>query len=378
MMKVCRCALVFLVGCLGVLGAAAVRSQTPQMGAAIQAEVDTMALALIKERGIAGMAVAVIAPGPSGALVTHKFSYGMTTRLGGKPVTSATLFEIGSETKVFTAVLLASFAAEGRVAIDDPIQKYLPAGIRAPGGASAPITLRDLATHRSGLPRMPSNLGGGSQARSRYSSDDLYGFLNQYTLPYEPGAKFEYSNLSFGLLGTLLARLEAKSYEALIVDRIAGPLAMPDTRIHLNAEQRGRLAKGHTSTGGFAPEWNNSGALAGGGGLLSTIEDNARFLAASIDPPSLPIGLALQQVQALQTYTQEPEVVTGLGWQRINRSGSFPHDIIWKNGGTTGFSSWMGFVRETRVGVVILTNQDGGTNGVGAKFLRQINHVAHQ
>lgn len=327
-----------------------------QVGDAFERVVDSVVVPVMASAKIAGMAVAVIAPGQDGALTARTFSYGTTARNGGKPVTSATLFEIGSETKVFTGLLLASFVVDGRVKLSDPLQNYLPPGVRAPGSAQAPITLLDLATHRSGLPRMPTNIGEGPLARARYTLEDLYEFLNQHTIRRAPGAMFEYSNLGFGVLGTVLAALGERNFETLVAERIGAPLQMLDTRITLTAEQRARLATGYTQTGAVAPEWNNTGAIAAGGGLLSTADDEARFVAAFIDPPRSALGAAIEEAQRLRPYAEQPEKVTALAWEHIRSTPSFPHDLLWKNGGTAGFYSWMGFARTARTGLALLAN----------------------
>jgi CubicO group peptidase (beta-lactamase class C family) len=331
-------------------------------GVRLAHEIDSAATAFMKSSGVIGMALVVVAPGPDSALVTTTYNYGTVSKRGA-PVTASTLFEIGSETKVFTGTLLAMFVREGRVALSDPMQKYLPATVRAPTFAGKAITMLDLATHRSALPRMPANIGTGPLGRSRYTTEQLFAFLSTYTLPRAPGAEYEYSNLGFGLLGTLLARVANGTYEGLVVDRITTPLGMPDTRIVLSNAQRTRLATGYTAKGAAAPEWQNSGPIAGGGGLLSTTTDLAKFLAANIDPARSPMGPAIEEAQTLHPYQSQPQRVTGLGWERIAAGPALRFPILTKNGGTAGFTSWMGIVRARRVGLAVLTNNAGSAPG---------------
>ena len=124
-----------------------------------------------------------------------------------RPVNGDTLFEIGSATKVFTSLLLAEAVKRGEVALDDPVAKYLPSSVKVPERGGRKITLLDLATHTSGLPRLPLNMNpkDASNPYADYTVQQMYEFLASYTLPRDPGSMYEYSNLGGGLLGHVLA-----------------------------------------------------------------------------------------------------------------------------------------------------------------------------
>src|SRR5207244_1074108 len=138
--------------------------------------------------------------------------------------------------KAFTAVLLADMVTRGEVKLDDPVSKYLPETVKVPAYQDRVITLLDLTTQTSGLPRLPSNLKPADPGNpyADYDVDRLYAFLNGYTLTRAPGAKYEYSNLGVGLLGHALARRAGKSYEELVTERILKPLKMTRTSITLS------------------------------------------------------------------------------------------------------------------------------------------------
>jgi len=148
-----------------------------------------------------------------------------------------TLFEIGSNTKVFTALLLAEMAGREEVRLDDPVGQYLP-GVALPEREGRPITLRHLAAHMSGLPRDADNYAASDRAQpfADFSVERLHDFLGCYRLDRDPGAAHAYSNVGAGLLGHALARRAGKSFETLVRERIAGPLGMPDTTIALSAD----------------------------------------------------------------------------------------------------------------------------------------------
>src|SRR3989442_9269459 len=156
------------------------------------------------------------------------------------------VFEIGSITKTFTASLLADMVARGEVKLDDPVANYLPRAVRMPVRVR-PITLLDLATQSSGLPRLPDNFAprDSSNPYADYSVQQLYEFLSRYQLPRDPGASYEYSNLGVGLLGHALALRAGMSYEQLVTRRILSPLGMRETAITLTPAMRARLAPGH-------------------------------------------------------------------------------------------------------------------------------------
>ena len=278
-----------------------------------------------------------------------------------------TVYEIGSISKVFTALLLADMAARGEVDLDDPVAAYLPDSVAVPGGEA--ITLAHLALHTSGLPRLPDNFQPADPANpyADYTVAQLYDFLSGYTLPREPGAEYAYSNLGAGLLGHVLARTSGMDYEALVEERIAGPLGLGDTGIVLDASEQERLAPGY-SGGRPVPNWDIP-TLAGAGALRSTADDLLRFLTAGL-------GLAQTPLDSAMARTSVPRAVTGskgdstrmigLGWHILETDSAH---IVWHNGGTGGYHSFAAFDPEAKRGVVVLTNADLGADDVGFHLL---------
>src|ERR1017187_4938032 len=139
-------------------------------------------------------------------------------------------------------------AGRGEVSLPDPIWKYLPADVKTPQRDGRQITLQDLASHTSGLPRLPGNMPLKDPANpyAAYSAGMLYQFLSSYKLPRDIGAQYEYSNLGGGLLGFLLSRRAGVDYEELVRTRICVPLQMTSTAIVLSPELKARLAPGHS------------------------------------------------------------------------------------------------------------------------------------
>ena len=178
----------------------------------------------------------------------HVVSYGHLEKGDNRPLDGDTIFEIGSITKVFTALLLTDMAQRGEVKIDDPISKYVPATAKIPQRNGKQITLVDLATHTSGLPRSPNfNPKDPANPYVDYTEDQLFAFLSSYELPRDIGVKFVYSNLGFGVSGTGAARRNGSDYETLVESRICEPLGMKSTRITLTPEMEQRFAAGHSA-----------------------------------------------------------------------------------------------------------------------------------
>jgi len=274
-----------------------------------------------------------------------------------------TVFEIGSITKVLTTELLAEMVSRGEVALNDPVQKFLPAGVTMPTRNGRQITLQDLATVNSGLPGMPSNFKPGDMTNpyADYSVNEMYEFLSSYTLPRDIGAQYEYSNLGMGLLGHVLGLRLGKSYFDAIEERILQPLGMRETRIDLSPSLRARLAPGHNAGGSAVPNWDIP-TLAGAGALRSTVDDMLRFLAANANPASTPLGRIFESTHAPRASTGSPAMSVGLGWHLLNRPIG---PIVWHNGGTGGYRAFLGFDPAKRVGVVLLTNSAITADDVG-------------
>jgi serine-type D-Ala-D-Ala carboxypeptidase/endopeptidase len=296
---------------------------------------------------------------------TQFVSYGKTAQtVEAKNSDENTIFEIGSLTKVFTTTLLAEAVRRGEVKLDDPISKFLPANVKTPTRGGKEITLLDLATHTSGLPRRASNLASKDEANpyADYTVAQMYEFLSGYELPRDIGKQFEYSNFGTTLLGHILSLKAKMSYEDLVKMRILKPLKMNDTMITLSSTQKNRTAQGFNEDGEAVSLWDFNG-LGGAGALRSTAKDMAKFITANI-------GLTKTDLSADFVEARKPlrdgitRMKIGLGWH-IAAKGS----VIWHNGATGGFHSFAGFMPEQKKGIVILTNSAADIDDIGGHFL---------
>ena len=277
------------------------------------------------------------------------------------------LFEIGSITKVFTTSLLQDMVDRREVRLGDALSDYLPRSVRVPTRGGREITLLDLATQSSGLPRMPPNFTPRDSLNpyADYSVRQLYDFLSSYELPRDPGAEYEYSNLGMGLLGHTLAIKGRATYEELLRRRILTPLGMRETVITLTPALRATLMQGHNAEGRVVPNWELP-TLAGAGALRSTVSDMLTFLAANLDSAATPLSPTLRRTHGERHATNNPNLKVGLGWHILSRPVG---NIVWHNGGTGGYRSFAGFDPVRRLGVVVLSNLDASVDDIGFHLL---------
>ena len=295
---------------------------------------------------------------PSGRRVVAHGSMGVANR---RPVNGDTLFETGSITKVFASLLLADMVEKGEVALDDPVAKYLPTGVKMPERNGKPITLLDLSTHRSGLPRMPSNFNPKDPSRPYidYPVERLYEFLDSHELRRDVGAEYEYSNLGAGLLAFVLSRRAGTDFETALRARVFRPLGMTSTVIALTPALQSRMTTAHSSAFRLAPTplWDFTPAFFGAGALRSSANDLLTFLAANLGYVKTPLSAAMARMRRVHA-DGEASFKMGLGWQIESFHGS---EIVWKGGASYGSRAFSGFDPKSGVGVVVLSNYNSGS-----------------
>jgi CubicO group peptidase (beta-lactamase class C family) len=342
----------FVVRVLLFLVTAAVSGGNLLAGETMKVRIDRLAQPYVDAKIVDGMTVGVVQRGESAVV-----GYGRLSETDNRQPDGDTVYEIGSMSKVFTGALLGDAVARGAVRLDQPVAELLPDGVTMPERGERPITLEDLATHVSGLPRLPSNLRITNPANpyARYSVKQMYAFLKNHRLSRAPGEKIEYSNLGAGLLGHVLALKSDTSYEALLRERIAIPLGMDDTVITLSKDQRARLAPPHQSDGRPAKNWDIP-TFAGAGAIRSTASDMLRFIAANLKPPAGELGTAIETAWKIhQPPLATEDFAMGLGWH-VARDGH----TRWHNGGTGGYHAMMLVDRRSDAGVVVLANTSTG------------------
>jgi CubicO group peptidase (beta-lactamase class C family) len=324
---------------------------------------------ILAERvGVANRGIAIVV-GMIDAHGQRVISYGSLAKDDKRAVDGNTVFEIGSMTKVFTSLILMDMVAHHEVALDDPVQKFLPASVKIPQRNGKQITLADLSTQSSGLPRMPSNFNpkDSSNPYADYTVRQMYDFLSGYQLTRDIGSQYEYSNLGVGLLGHVLALRAGADYETLVRQRICTELGMTDTRITLTPAMTARLAEGHTEAGEPTANWDLP-TFAGAGALRSTTNDILTFLAANLGFRQTPLAANMAAELAIRKPTGMPNLEVAYAWHILTKNGN---TIVWHNGGTGGYRTFMGFDPKAKVGVVVLSNisTSVGTDDIGRHLL---------
>ncbi|KQN00347.1 serine hydrolase [Sphingomonas sp. Leaf25] len=269
------------------------------------------------------------------------------------PAGADTLFEIGSITKVFTALVLADMAARGEVGLDDPAARYLSPGWTLPVRGRA-ITLLDLATHRSGLPRLPLNMPyvEAGDPYAGYTPAAMRAFLKDWVPDRPPGAQYEYSNLGGALLGQILARRAGTDYETLVRTRITGPLRMRDTQVRSSGAALRNQATPHDEFLRPVAAWDPS-VMVAAGGLRSDARDMLTFLAANLGFVPTPLKPAMDAMRIVRAQGDGPDNAMATGWT-VAKTPTGP--VVTHGGATGGYLANIAFDPLRRRGVVVLAN----------------------
>jgi len=316
-----------------------------------------------------GVAVAVRINGE-----TRFFNYGFANNARNERVTADSIFNLGSVGKLFATTLLAQAVQEGELSLDDPVAKYVTELER--GGDIRRITLRQLASHSSGLPNRPQEYE--TSHRGRYTWPDFVRFLNSWKAApkHEPGQQYLYSDAAMVLLRVALERRFNTRFAALMHQRLTGPLEMTSTALPLPRDLLGRAVQGYSPMGkplGRPGEEGGTFDWPGSGQIYSSSRDMATFLAANLG--DLPGHGPIEKAMAFAhegVFTVNPRLTIGLAWQIIS-AGNFT--MIDKNGGLGNTSTYIGFAPQKKLGVIVLVNR-GKQHAV--TFGRQIIHALAQ
>jgi len=299
---------------------------------------------------------------PAGCIVTAEFRDSNTTfHLAGKGIPDLAperhLFEIGSISKVFTGLLLAQSVSDKKLSLSTTLRDLLGPDFTFADPNVAAITLEQLSTHTSGLPRLPPNIGPHPDTSpdpyAAYDRSALHDFLHVATLPGPAPHPSAYSNLAVGLLGDLLAAQNDTTWEQLVIDRIAKPLGMIDTFVTLDPETQKRLAPPFE---GSKPGTNwTFKALAGAGALRSSASDMIRFGKALLNPDTTPFPEAIRLMLAPRANFSGETSKIGLGiiLSRFLNEPAWEHD-----GGTGGYRTSFQVQPDSKTIRVILINND--------------------
>lgn len=328
-----------------------------------QSKISTEVKDHIKTRVVEGINVGIVVALIDGENVEY-FSYGKADLKTGADVDENSIFEIGSISKTFTGIIVADEVIKGKMKLSDPISDYLSEYTKVPTRNDTSITIKDVATHTSSLPRMPDNFAPANPNNpyADYTIKMAYDFISNLELTRDIGERYEYSNLALGMLGHILELQYDKDYETIMVERIANPLGMDNTRIVFTPSMKKHLAKGHNN-GEEVENWDLP-ALAGAGAIRSSSVDMVKYLQANMGVHKTPLYEAMQLSHKTAYEDEGQKFKIGLTWHYRNDG-----EIIQHGGATGGYRAFAGFIKGTERGVVVLTNSTEGISGIGMKLL---------
>lgn len=380
---------ILVIGGLLLAAAAPLRSQEPDPGP--WTEIESRCRALLDQAPVPGLAVGVV----SGGRLAYAAGFGVADRESRRPATPATLFQVGSMSKPFTGTLLGILRERGLLAMDDRIERHLPPDLASPTTADgAGITIRQLATHTSGLPRQPPTLRRADDDAPvlAFTHFELYRSLERARLDSRPGERFQYSNFGFAVLGHILERASGLPYETLLVRELLEPLGMASSTVTLWPALGERLAVPYYPTGTaeglveYTP-WD-TGALAPASGLASTVEDLARFAAfhlaayapagpgaaAGGGPGAAPDAVLSAEGRRLlhePRWRVSDGTSYGLGW--LVREVEGLGRVVGHGGEVDGYTSHLALAPESGHAVILLANAgDAPLTELGDWILRRV------
>jgi len=330
-------------------------------------EIDRLVAAHVKREHIPGAAWAIVVDGA----LAHVGASG-TRRAGVEaPVDADTVFRIASMTKSFTAMAILVLRDEGRLSLDDPVERHVPElrGLHYPTADSPRITIRHLLSHSAGFPE--DNPWGDQQLAA---TEGQFTEMLRRGFPFSnpPGLAYEYSNLGFAILGRVVARVSGMPYREFVASRILEPLGMTSTRLEAAEVPAGRLANGYRWEDG---KWREEpplpdGAFGAMGGMLTSVRDLAQYVGAFLsawpardDPDAGPVRRASLREMQQVSRSQQATVSLGPGGQvrldaggygyglRVGQTCEFGH-LVWHSGGLPGFGSLMRWLPEYGVGFI--------------------------
>lgn len=292
----------------------------------------------------------------------YSFHYGELTKNKGDKPTDKTIYEIASVTKTFTGTLAAKAVLEGRLNLEDDVREYLPAPYANLEYEGEPIKIKHLLTHTGGL---PGGLLGFTETRSELNeiefSHEFLGFENNQTkeqffkelgklrITSRPGSEFIYSNPSSNLMGFILERVYACSFQELILKEVVAKANMEDTHFQTPESKKDRLANGYLLDS-IAPATNLATRLWGAeGALKSTMSDLLRYIRYQIE------NNAIVNESHRKLYEIDKEYWIGYYWWVISNQN---HDLHFRHdGGITKAKNILVIYPEKEIGISVVTNQ---------------------
>ncbi|CAM3938209.1 CubicO group peptidase, beta-lactamase class C family [Pedobacter westerhofensis] len=322
--------------------------------------VDTLALDFLKDPNNSGLSIGIV-----DGNTTATYYYGETKKETNNLPNEKSLYEIGSISKTFTAVLLAHAINEKKIALTDDIRKYLPGAYPNLLLNGEAIRIVNLANHTSGLPRLPLdfNTSTGYNPENpylHYSKEMIYQYLKSYKPDSLAGIRSGYSNLGFAVLGAILENVYQQPLQTLLKKVVTEPLKLVSTYYDVPGADQPLMTTGYSEETGKAVSNWQLGAFNAAGGLKSNMQDMLIYLKANINDVNPDIVLSHKETD------RQAEGSIGLAWTIDPFKGNVK---VWHNGATGGFWSWCGYVKNKKTGIVVLSNSSADVDDIALGLL---------
>lgn len=351
--------LLFLICCLSFVSCVNAQTTKENLSNFIQQAADS----IYKKESLPGIFVSILNNGER-----QFFNAGFADPDKQKIFDAATMFEIGSITKTFTAYVLTAVLMENKIDETELIIKYLPDSVKQNKNLSS-VSFLNLMNHTSGLPRLPGNMKpvNNRQPYEDYAEKELFSYLKNCT-PKMDG-KYDYSNLGAGVAGVLAERISGKTYAALLDEYIFIPFKMvtPANGIAVNQNK----STGYYANDDKAAYWNMN-VLAPAGGLKCTGTEMLTYLQNLCFPKTDNSKIIIDKLTA-QSVALNPKIAIGRGWHIFNDKDQ--PLFYWHNGGTYGFSTFCAFTKNKSNAVIVVINQfskNALADGLGLKIIKKM------
>ncbi len=334
---------------------------------ALTTELDKKVEAILQpfmfESKTVGLSIGVLKDGK-----TYFYNYGETKKENGQIPAAKNLYEIGSITKTFTSLLLAKAVIEKKIALNDPVNKYLPKDIPVIKFGIDTLRIVHLSNHTSGLPPLPDNFGATDLINpyQNYDNTKLNDYLKVAKLSRKPGDKFEYCNLAVGLLGHILENVNKMPFEEMVTTFICAKAGMNDTRQFLLKKDSALFVQGYDASIFPQGQWDFK-ALAAAGSIRSNAEDMLKYAGLQLGKEDVQLKKAVelshqptfdagQQQIALNWFIQD------WGWGKI----------LFHGGQTGGYKTFLAINEKTQNAVIILSNTAVSNDEIGVAILKYL------
>lgn len=348
----------------------------------IKIVIDNIAHNQLTTHNVKGVVIGIVTPEGE-----NFYSYGFKDVEKNEVMTPETLFQIGSVTKIFTSSLLLRLDQKKIISIKDPIKKLFPNTFHPISKKLGNLTFESLSSHSSGLPSENRTLGmlgnvmgflwTGKNIWKDFDEKAMWDFFREYDFGELTDRKYHYSNTAYIFLGNLIGHsVSGSDYETLLEKEILTPMHLNDTKFDLTPEQKQRVASGYSgdspifmSAGKYMAPWEIKKGLRSSGSLYSSAPDLIKFL-------KMNMGISKETVQmnfdsAHERRIRTPEGYVGLGWfiETLEKS---RREVIYANGIISGYTSFIGFDNNSKVGIVVLENTMNMKNDIGKQLLDRI------